>query len=380
MNGTLVILPPPKMEEAYEDYMQALESLEQAAISDGYSLTHCITSFRKLYYDNPGFDVILKHGIGIPLPPSWAAMGEVGVLRSNKVIPINGKQTDMGHLFPGLDADTNLYEIPGVGLNKNAATYVGDLGSVVGEFLMREVFLRRTYTESQILGTFPPEIDAYYDGDKHNLDLQDFNGDIDSFMLKIIPSFKLAQNMRNYYEGTSSQHGQHGTKFTNFARMLGLGNIKIRNLSSYQIIGGFEKITAFPLAQLAAEVAANARAYVLATFKFWLDTEQPVIRRVAILVVEMFLRRLRDLVITEQVELDEQHLRESKIYYEVWPPDKMTSGHDSLWRIAQMFYKNGTLWKFLWENNRSELRSTKSGKPNPNLIYPGELIWIPPLP
>lgn len=43
---------------------------------------------------------------------------------------------------------------------------------------------------------------------------------------------------------------------------------------------------------------------------------------------------------------------------------------DCLWRIAQKFYSNGTLWPRIYDANRDKIK-------NPNLIYPGQVFVIP---
>lgn len=45
---------------------------------------------------------------------------------------------------------------------------------------------------------------------------------------------------------------------------------------------------------------------------------------------------------------------------------------DCLWNIAKRFYGDGSLWTIIWDANKP----MTSG--NPNLIYPGEVITIPP--
>lgn len=43
---------------------------------------------------------------------------------------------------------------------------------------------------------------------------------------------------------------------------------------------------------------------------------------------------------------------------------------DCLWNIAKRFYGNGAKYTTIYNTNRSKIR-------NPNLIYPGQVLWIP---
>ena len=43
---------------------------------------------------------------------------------------------------------------------------------------------------------------------------------------------------------------------------------------------------------------------------------------------------------------------------------------DCLWNIAKRFYGNGAKYTNIYNANRSKIR-------NPNLIYPGQVLWIP---
>ena len=43
---------------------------------------------------------------------------------------------------------------------------------------------------------------------------------------------------------------------------------------------------------------------------------------------------------------------------------------DCLWNIAKRFYGNGAKYTTIYNANRSKIR-------NPNLIYPGQVLWIP---
>lgn len=48
---------------------------------------------------------------------------------------------------------------------------------------------------------------------------------------------------------------------------------------------------------------------------------------------------------------------------------------DTLWDIATVVYGSGWKYQLIWDANKSNLRSG-----DPNLIYPGERLWIPPDP
>jgi hypothetical protein len=52
---------------------------------------------------------------------------------------------------------------------------------------------------------------------------------------------------------------------------------------------------------------------------------------------------------------------------------------DCLWKIARLKLGHGTEWKRLWEFNNSPqvLRLTRQPIPNPDLIYPDQLLLLP---
>ena len=43
---------------------------------------------------------------------------------------------------------------------------------------------------------------------------------------------------------------------------------------------------------------------------------------------------------------------------------------DCLWNIAKKFYGNGSKYTVIYNANKSKIK-------NPNLIYPGQVFWIP---
>lgn len=70
------------------------------------------------------------------------------------------------------------------------------------------------------------------------------------------------------------------------------------------------------------------------------------------------------------------------------PPVKPTSDYtvvkgDCLWKISKAKYNEPKAWFAIWEKNRDGVKSAPPRVPktikNPNLIYPGQVLVIPPL-
>ncbi len=67
---------------------------------------------------------------------------------------------------------------------------------------------------------------------------------------------------------------------------------------------------------------------------------------------------------TEQLKTEEEEPQPlDDIYYEV-------QKGDTLWKIAEIYYKDGSRYKEIFEANREVIK-------DPDLIYPGQLIRIP---
>ncbi len=206
--------------------MYHLHVLEQAAINDGWGFNQRLMAFRKIYYDGMAWDIIIPAGENVAdRPPSWQnnpnAQASLAWMRQNqnKEIQINGVPVDIHHVFAGLDARQNPSNVDAVfaNLSRNveAATYVGDLGSVVGEYFVEAgddiSFAQFANHYNQSIGRR-----AWT-----NFGEADINSDVDAYAINLNTSLTLHQNLYNYYNVASQGQG-YTKRFTNFARRTGL--------------------------------------------------------------------------------------------------------------------------------------------------------------
>jgi hypothetical protein len=150
---------PAEPEDVFEQYLQHLTRLEHAAVAEGHtSLERRITDFRLIYYPNGApvreffgavvgggtWNILIPGAASAREPETWRSNAELAASRTflltHKVLEIRGHKVDLGHLFAGLDAANHPATISLGGLiilrsNMAAATYAGDLGSVVGEYV-----------------------------------------------------------------------------------------------------------------------------------------------------------------------------------------------------------------------------------------------------
>jgi hypothetical protein len=218
-----------------DSYFLQFEALESAAIADGYSLDDRITAFRKLYYDSSSsaqtyagavvgggvWNILIPGAANTKLPPSWshpAWKGAIKYLRSKQVLSINGKSTDIGHTLAGVDAAKHPAPVNlaagtiKLRSNVEAATFIGDLGSVVTEYIhdstasLRDTAMVRS-----------PILDTYYN---RYTSLADSAGNADAQAMTLDNSKTLAENLRLYYAATL---GGVKKRFTAFASKIGLG-------------------------------------------------------------------------------------------------------------------------------------------------------------
>ncbi len=68
-------------------------------------------------------------------------------------------------------------------------------------------------------------------------------------------------------------------------------------------------------------------------------------------------------VVTDELETEEEPQPLQDLYYEV-------QKGDTLWKIAEIYYKDGSRYKEIFEANREVIK-------HPDKIYPGQMIRIP---
>ncbi len=220
----------------FESYLTTIGALEASARADGYNTTQVITALRKIYYNTgPASEYggttvgggawgILIPGADTDIPPSWTTPANEAILRGLKqtqVRQIAGQSVDIGHLFAGIDAVNHPSDISiayGVAVNMRsnieATTWSGDLGSVVGDYVLNadngQSMHEFTNTRNDAV------LNQYFN---NNFSTADMNGDIDVYNIQIDSSKSVTENLRNYY---SNQQGRSADKrYTNFATAVG---------------------------------------------------------------------------------------------------------------------------------------------------------------
>ena len=222
----------------FKKLMVTFHDLEKLAIRDGYSLVQRVTAFRKLYYDSessgaayPGapsggvWNILIPGAVSTSLPPSWRARAtatKVTTLAATKVLPIDLVRVDVGHVLTGLDARNHLTTVslgvlgfPLVRMRSNleAATFVGDLGSVVVEYLRAS---KRSFrdTAMELDATL---LDTTFEKFAPGSDLA---ADADAYLVPVDPSRSFALNLSSYYRTTV---GGWRRRWQGFAQAIGLG-------------------------------------------------------------------------------------------------------------------------------------------------------------
>jgi hypothetical protein len=229
---------PPAPSAAGNDFdwfLLNFQALEGLAIKDGYGFDERVTAFRKLFYDSASaaktyagavvgggvWNILIPGAAKTALPPSWsdpANRGMVAYLKSKQVIPIGGVPVDIGHLLAGSDAAKHPARISLAGglvnlrSNVEAATFVGDLGSVVAEYAhtakgsFYDVAMKRSSQLDAVYGKFAS--------------VEDMAGNVDAYALSLDSGKSLSQNLVDYYAASS---GGAKKRYTGFAAAIGLG-------------------------------------------------------------------------------------------------------------------------------------------------------------
>lgn len=208
------------------NYIQAVSTLETMAAEDGYSNIQMLSAFRKLYYNSGNWDTVIADAADTGLPPSWSSSEAENLVRlvsQTQVAVINGQSVDVGHLLTGLDAGNHEtafglekfgIEIFSFRSNKEFATFVGDLGSVVERYVDEE---------KNWLGWVSRDdaaIASHYNNLAGDVDMA---GNADSYSMEYDSSLSFSQNLTNYYTGETRQDNQ---RYTRFAESIGLGRLE----------------------------------------------------------------------------------------------------------------------------------------------------------
>lgn len=217
--GDELIIPdktPQDGTRSFEEYMVRVMALEEAAIQQNYSFLDRITALRLIRYrNNPvreyggttlgggPWPLIIPGAASVTMPSSWSQSPlkeMVEYVRNAKVVKIGSVSVDLGHAFAGLDARlrpsrvrVTVAGIPALEMRSNheAASYVGDLGSVVAHYAPMVVKLLWQKLDKPN-STF---LKIYNDwaGEEDSL------GDVDSYSIQLNPQRTVTQNLLDYY-------------------------------------------------------------------------------------------------------------------------------------------------------------------------------------
>lgn len=236
-----VASPPQSRASAnleFDTFMLQFTALEGVAIEENYSVRDRITAFRKIYYDSQTdartdagatfggglWNVLIPEARSTPLPSGWSSAkwrGAVQFLRNHQAIPIHGTGVDIGHLFAGADAGQYPDAVSLAGglvrmrSNQEAATFVGDLGSVVVEYIYGN-----PAPFADVAQMRSPLLETYYDGDKGRIGKADMAGNADSYAIHFDRAQTLTQTLLEYYTAPSDGAGR---RYRTFAQKIGLG-------------------------------------------------------------------------------------------------------------------------------------------------------------
>lgn len=208
------------------NYIQAVTALEAMAAGDGYSNIQMLSAFRKLYYNSGNWNTVIEGAENTGLPPSWStpeAENLVNLVSGTQVAVINGQSVDVGHLLTGLDAGNHEtafglekfgIEIFSFRSNKEFATFVGDLGSVVERYVDEEKnWIGHVSRDDAAIA-------SHYNNLAGDIDMA---GNADAYSMEYDSNLAFSQNLINYYSGETRQDTQ---RYSRFAESIGLGRLE----------------------------------------------------------------------------------------------------------------------------------------------------------
>ena len=275
----------------FHNFIDRLDELEGMALADGYNLTQRVTAFRKVFYGSfnpcgvpvkaggspypgvPGggaWDILIPGAVATPLPPSWTATAgaeKVTALCKSSWQVINGVPVHVGHVFTGLDARNyptritlSVLGFPLVQMRSNleAATFTGDLGSVVVEY----VHGSNRSARDTAMDLDPALLAATYNKDAGS----DMTGNADAHLVVLNPSRTIVQNLCAYY---TAPVGGWRRRWQGFVVTIGLGSFTpvpptMPEPYRSQIVGTFSGLTEQWRSEMQSEIMEAALAYAAA--------------------------------------------------------------------------------------------------------------------
>lgn len=193
--------PPPP--DPFADFV----TLEEAAIADGYDLVRRVTAFRKIWYGRTGgaWDHVIPGAATTAFPPSWARekhlASAVERLRGGAVMKLDSADVDIGHLFTGADARLHsarlvIKLVIKLRSNQEQATFVGDLGSVVAEYIHQ--FKGSFYDCARVKD--PAHLKRIFD---KFCAPSDMAGNVDSYHIDFTKAATVVDGLRAHYLGAT---------------------------------------------------------------------------------------------------------------------------------------------------------------------------------
>jgi hypothetical protein len=274
----------------FAGFIDRLDELERLATADGYSLTQRVTAFRKVFYGafhpcgvpakaggspypgvpRGGWDLLIPGAAATPLPPSWtttAGAEKVTALCNRSWQLINGVHVHVGHVFTGLDARNypTRVTLSALGLplirmrsNLEAATFTGDLGSVVVEYLRGS---KRSFRDTA-MELDPALLAATYNEHARG----DMAGNADAHLVRLDPSRTVVQNLLDYY---TAPVGGWRRRWQGFVVSIGLGSFApvspmMPEPYRSRIVGTFSGLTEQWRSDMRGEIMQAALAYAAA--------------------------------------------------------------------------------------------------------------------
>lgn len=212
-------------------FLEDIKTLEDAALKEQkYTPSQLVTIFRKIWYpssrkevkylgiscEGDAFSILVPETDTIIKPGSWSVPPCSTIIEfmkkdENRDVDMDGRLVDMGHVFAGADAANHPTSIDlllvKMRSNHEAATFAGDLGSVVIECMVNE----RPSVDQ--LDANPSIVGYYYSRHASKADME---GDIDSYSIRFPPGTSITDALKNYYSGFSQQNADR-----NFAKQIG---------------------------------------------------------------------------------------------------------------------------------------------------------------